>query len=129
MKGLKLSLIVLTATLLAIGLSGMAYAFHSGGVAECGGCHSMHSPNPSGTFLLTQSDSSSTCLDCHSGPTLSSYHIFTNPLPAAGSPPVNFTPGGDFTWLLKTYTDTIRGSAFTELGQTHGHNVIASILA
>jgi len=126
MKGLKLSLIVLTATLLAIGLSGMAYAFHSGGVAECGGCHSMHSPNPSGTFLLTQSDSSSTCIECHSGPTRSSYHVFTYPLPGAGVPPVNFTPGGDFTYLLKDYKFTLRGTPTTELGQTHGHNVVAA---
>ena len=41
------------------------FAFHSGGVAECGGCHSMHSPNPAGTSLLTGSDPSSTCLSCH----------------------------------------------------------------
>ena len=31
----------------AIGLGGTAFAFHSGGVGECSGCHSMHdTPNP-----------------------------------------------------------------------------------
>ena len=80
MKGLKLSLMVLMATLLALGLSGMAYAFHSGGVAECEGCHSMHSPKAGGKYLLVGTDTSSTCLSCHvnagdTGP--SSYHIAT----------------------------------------------------
>ena len=59
-----------------------AYAFHSGGVAECEGCHSMHSPaDPAGGFLLVDVSPSDTCLSCHesatgdSGP--SSYHIST----------------------------------------------------
>jgi len=125
MKGLKVSLVIMAAALLTIGLSGMAYAFHSGGVAECGGCHSMHSPKAGGSFLLVMGDSSSTCIECHSGPTQSSYHIFTNPVPAAGFPPVNLTPGGDFTWLLKSYTFTVRGSVNNDYGQTHGHNVVA----
>ncbi len=44
-------------------------AFHSGGVAECAGCHSMHAPKAGGSFLLVGTDSSSTCLTCHSRPT------------------------------------------------------------
>ena len=55
MKGLKVSLVIMAAALLTIGLSGMAYAFHSGGVAECGGCHSMHAPKAGGAFLLIRS--------------------------------------------------------------------------
>ncbi|MBP1636492.1 MAG: cytochrome [Acidobacteria bacterium] len=43
----------------------------------------------------------------------------------AGVPPLQRGPGGDFGWLKKTYTGVIRGEAFTEEGQTHGHNVIA----
>ena len=130
MKGLRLSLIVLTATMLALGLSGMAYAFHSGGVAECGGCHSMHSPVAGGSFLLVGSDQSSACLSCHehagdTGP--SSYHVSTAPADmAAGVPPKQRTPGGDFGWLKKTYTFTVRNVATTEDGATHGHNIIAA---
>ena len=131
MKGLKLSLMVLTATMLAIGLSGMAYAFHSGGVAECGGCHSMHSPkDASGGFLLIASDQSSTCLSCHQQTGLatpSSYHISTDAADMpTGVAPKQRTPGGDFGWLKKSYTMTIRGTTTTELGQTHGHNIVAT---
>jgi predicted CXXCH cytochrome family protein len=128
MKGLKLSLMVLTATLLALGVSGMAYAFHSGGVAECGGCHSMHAPTGN-SFLLVNSDQSSTCLSCHehqgdTGP--SSYHVSTNSADMpAGTAPLQRTPGGDFGWLKKTYNFTVRGTPTTEEGQTHGHNIVA----
>ena len=127
MKGLKLSLMVLTATMLALGLSGMAYAFHSGGVAECGGCHSMHAPKTGGSFLLVGTDQSSTCLSCHAHADTapSSYHVMTYPVPGAGSAPVERTPGGDFGWLEKTYNFTVRGTATTEWGETHGHNVVA----
>ena len=129
MKGLKLSLVVLTAILLALGLSGMAYAFHSGGVAECTGCHSMHSPKAGGSFLLIGGDQSSTCLSCHMQAGLatpSSYHIATadTDMPA-GVPPKQRTPGGDFGWLRKTFTFTVRGTTTTEDGATHGHNIVA----
>jgi len=126
MKVVKLSLVIMAAAVLTIGLSGMAYAFHSGGVAECGGCHSMHSPKTGGSFLLIGTDQSSTCLDCHSGASLSSYHVLTYPAPAVGVAPANLTPGGDFAWLYKNYSFTVRGSTTNELGQTHGHNVVAA---
>jgi len=129
MKLMKLSLVIMAAALLTIGFGGMAYAFHSGGVAECGGCHSMHSPNAGGSFLLVSVDQSSTCLTCHeaanqTGPT--SYHVSTpsNEMPT-GTPPKQRSPGGDFGWLKKTYTFTVRGTATTEDGQTHGHNIVA----
>jgi hypothetical protein len=113
----------------------MAYAFHSGGVAECGGCHSMHSPKvptgqTSGSFLLIGSDQSSTCLTCHehagdTGP--SSYHVSTASADMpAGTAPLQRTPGGDFGWLKKTYTFSVRGTSTTEDGATHGHNIIAA---
>ena len=122
-------IILLLAAVLALGLGGVAYAFHSGGVAECGGCHSMHSPKAGGSFLLIGIDASSTCLTCHehagdTGPT--SYHISTAPADmAAGVPPKQRTPGGDFGWLKKTYTFTVRGTTTTEEGATHGHNIVA----
>lgn len=130
MKGLKLSLMVLTATMLALGLSGMAYAFHSGGVAECTGCHSMHSPKAGGSFLLIGIDQSSTCLSCHQQTGLaspSSYHISTADADMpTGVPPKQRTPGGDFGWLKKSYTFTVRGTTTTEAGETHGHNIVAT---
>ena len=142
MKGLKLGLVIMAAAILTIGLGGMAYAFHDGGVAYCEGCHTMHnslggqrmyraaaqSSGPQGVvgttnqYLLQGTDQSSTCLMCHSGPTLSSYHVMTWPAPAAGVGPANYTPGGDFAWLLKTYTWP-RG---TSPGQIKGHNVVAA---
>jgi predicted CXXCH cytochrome family protein len=125
----KLSFIVVMAALLAAGM-GTTLAFHSGGVAECGGCHSMHSPNPAGYSLLIGSDGSSTCLACHqrlgdTGP--SSYHVSTAEADMpAGTAPLQRGPGGDFGWLKKTYTFTVRGTTTTEEGQTHGHNIIAA---
>jgi len=129
MKGLKLSLIFLTATLLTIGLSGMAFAFHSGGVAECEGCHSMHAPKTGGYALLIGTDVSSTCLSCHmnegdTGP--SSYHVSTVDAKLGDKmAPLQRNPGGDFGWLKKSY---IYGTGVdqNEMGETHGHNIIAS---
>jgi len=130
MKALRLSLIVMAAALMTIGLGGMAYAFHSGGVAECGGCHSMHSPAAGGTFLLVGTDQSSACLTCHehagdTGP--SSYHVSTAPADMpAGTAPKQRSPGGDFGWLKKTYTFVVRGTTNIEEGATHGHNIVAA---
>jgi predicted CXXCH cytochrome family protein len=123
-------LVLLTAAVVALGLGGTAYAFHSGGVAECGGCHSMHSPKAGGSFLLIGVDASSTCLSCHqnaadTGP--SSYHVSTAPGSlGAGQAPLHRGPGGDFGWLKKSYTFTVRGTTTTEDGATHGHNIVAA---
>ena len=111
------------AAVLAIGLAGTAFAFHSGGVAHCDGCHSMHnSPeNPvSGTpnsQLLKGTDASSTCLNCHAG-SAGSYHIMTTD---GGS----FSPGGDFFWLTQSYTNTVRNNPVTSDPDNMGHNVVA----
>ncbi len=129
MKAMKLGLVIMATALLTIGLSGMAYAFHSGGVAECEGCHSMHSPKAGGIFLMVGTDQSSTCLTCHEhagdvGP--SSYHISTAPADMpTGVPPKQRTPGGDFGWLKKTYNATSGTNIYNEDGATHGHNIVA----
>ena len=109
---------------------GTALGFHSGGVAECGGCHSVHNPKGGGSFLLLGADQSSTCLICHekagdTGP--SSYHVSTAlaDMPT-GTPPKQRTPGGDFGWLKKSYTFTIRGGATVEDGASHGHSIVAA---
>lgn len=125
MKALKLSLVIMAAALLTIGLSGMAYAFHSGGVADCDGCHSMHLPKTGGTALLQGTDYSSTCLNCHANAASGSYHVMTYPFPGAGAAPVDYNVGGDFAWLQKTYTYAGHGAPVTENGQDHGHNVVA----
>lgn len=130
MTRVRASLIIIAALALVAGLGGVAYAFHAGGVAECIGCHSMHSPAPGGSYLLVGTDVSSTCLTCHqrdtdTGPT--SYHISTAPGSlGAGQAPLQRTPGGDFGWLKKSYTFTVRGSVETEDGQHHGHNIVAT---
>ncbi len=107
--------------------AGEARAFHAGGVAECGGCHSMHGPAANGSYLLVGTDPSSACLTCHGQAGQNSYHVATPDADLGpGNPPYNLTPGGDFGWLKKTYTVVVRGNTTTEAGETHGHNVIAA---
>jgi predicted CXXCH cytochrome family protein len=121
--------IILLSALVVLFYGSTGQAFHSGGVAECSGCHSMHSPNPSGSSLLKNADQSSTCLSCHlhagdTGP--SSYHVATADADMpTGTAPLQRTPGGDFGWLRKTYNTVIRGSAYNEPGDRHGHNIVA----
>ncbi len=130
MNVVKVTLVAALAALVAAGVSTTSYAFHSGGVAECEGCHSMHSPKAGGDKLLVGSDQSSTCLSCHehagdTGP--SSYHISTADADlGAGLSPKQRTPGGDFGWLKKTYTDLTGANSYSEPGRTHGHNIVAT---
>jgi predicted CXXCH cytochrome family protein len=129
MKAFKFSLVIVAVAITIIGFSGSAGAFHSGGVAECVGCHSMHSAPQGGSYLLVGTDQSSACLSCHEVAGLitpSSYHVSTadGDMPA-GVAPRQRTPGGDFGWLKKSYTMTIRGTTTTEAGETHGHNIVA----
>jgi hypothetical protein len=119
---------------------GDAYAFHSGGVAECEGCHSMHNSFEgkanvtgmpqfqSGPYLLKAADQSGACLNCHNSPDTapSGYHISTDASKLGpGLPPVEMTPGGDFAWLKKTYNYFVRGSPSNDDGDRHGHNIVA----
>ena len=129
MKVARIIFFTLLAALVAVGVSTISYAFHSGGVAECAGCHSMHSPAAGGNTLLIGTDQSSTCLSCHqhagdTGP--SSYHVST----AAADEPVNVaplqrTPGGDFGWLRKTYSFLLRGESIIDNGVNMGHDITA----
>ena len=89
MRIVKVGLAILGVASLLVLAGGTPEAFHSGGVAECAGCHSMHSPKPGGSFLLTGIDASSTCLNCHqvdtdTGP--SRYHISTPSSKRQGRP-------------------------------------------
>jgi predicted CXXCH cytochrome family protein len=103
-----------------------SYAFHSGGVAECEGCHTMHEA-PGGSYLLAGVDQSSTCLLCHehagdTGP--SSYHVSTAAVDIVPGtqPPKQLTPAGDFGWLRLTFSNAYT----TSPGQLHGHNIVAA---
>ncbi len=118
-----------------------AYAFHSGGVAECEGCHSMHNSfegetmvtgtsygDGSGPYLLKANDQSGACLNCHEGPILSGYHVSTSDagvLLDAAKAPTNMTPGGDFSWLKLTTNFTVRKEWQTGFGERRGHNIVA----
>lgn len=132
MRNVRIAIVGLTflVAVLAFLMGGSTpQAFHSGGVAECNGCHSMHAPKAT-SYLLAGSDPSSTCLTCHqksgdTGP--SSYHVSTADADMPkGTAPLHRSPGGDFGWLKKTYTFTERGSSVTEAGQSHGHNIVAA---
>jgi len=127
MKAAKLTLIITVAALVLVGLSGVSFAFHSGGVAECMGCHNIHDAK-STSALLVGSDISSTCISCHGATGATGYHIATPDADMpAGTPPGNRTPGGDFGWLKKTYTYSPRtGTTTTETGDSHGHNIVAA---
>ena len=142
MKIVKISVLLVAAVAVIFGLSTTSFAFHSGGVAECEGCHSMHnsfegSPNVTGRtfaegtgiYLLKANDQSGACLNCHNAADTapSSYHISTNGVtPYDTSSPVEMTPGGDFAWLKKTMTFVVRGNTTTNDGARHGHNIIAA---
>jgi doubled CXXCH motif protein len=116
----------LFAAVLAL-LAGRAAAFHSGGVGDCEGCHSMHGkdgPDVAGRpFLMSATDQSSVCLTCHSGVSPATGHVMTTTF---ASPPVNYTPAGDYAWLLRSYSWVgPKGAVVTSAGERHGHNVVA----
>jgi hypothetical protein len=129
MKTIRVGFAVFAATLVLLLAGGTPQAFHSGGVAECAGCHSIHFPKAGGSYLLVAKDPSSTCLTCHehegdTGP--SSYHVSTASSQVTGTQvPLQRTPGGDFGWVKKTYNYAYGGTSYVEDGQTHGHNVVA----
>ncbi|MFA5700934.1 MAG: hypothetical protein WC913_06620, partial [Desulfuromonas sp.] len=110
---MKKLLTISTAILISLGLSGVAFAFHDGGVAHCDGCHSMHSGAASGPALQKGSDASSTCLNCHNG--AAGYHVSS----ADGS---NTNEGGDFHWTKDNgYTYVVRGTTRTYNYDKAGH--------
>lgn len=134
MKALR----IVAATIFAFAF-GNAYAFHSGGVAECEGCHTMHNTLGNNTgagvgngarYLLQGNDQASTCLNCHNSLTdvaPTSYHISTDQaLVTPTAPPVEMTPGGDFGWLRIDYNFTVRGSPYVNAGASRGHSIVAA---
>jgi predicted CXXCH cytochrome family protein len=131
MNRTRIAWAVVATAFATFGFGGAAYAFHDGGVAECSGCHSMHS-SPALNHLLLNTDQSSTCLSCHendtdTGPT--GFHISTaaSALVNDSDIPLQRTPGGDFGWLRQdlTATATYYAPIFNN-GEDRGHNVVAS---
>ena len=141
-KGIKVVLAAASALL----ISAPAFAFHSGGAGQCEGCHTMHNSlegapvvggqgstvqmaqYQTGPYLLKANDASGSCLNCHETPGAGTYQVSTTGavISAAGTAPKQYTPGGDFAWLKKSYAFSIHGHSTTEDGDRHGHNVIAS---
>jgi hypothetical protein len=118
------------AAALAVALApALARPFHQGGVGACEGCHTMHTKptgDPVSASLLLGSDPSSTCLTCHGGSTAGGYQVLST-LVSPQQPPANYTPGGDFGWLTRTFTWIgLKGTVETSDGASHGHNVAAA---
>lgn len=109
----------------ALGIwAGDARAFHSGSAGECDGCHTMHGASSGARYLLQSPNPSSACLNCHADATQRSYSVLTTSI-APGLAPANFTPGGDFGWLGKSYSWSEAGTFRTSPGERHGHSVVA----
>ncbi|HEY6001555.1 MAG TPA: cytochrome c3 family protein [Anaeromyxobacter sp.] len=108
-------------------LAGHAAAFHSGGVGDCEGCHSMHGKDgpdvPGRPFLMSGGDASSTCLSCHAGMAPATGHVFST---GFATPPSNYTPAGDYAWLLRSYVWNGPKGVATSPGERHGHSVVAA---
>ncbi len=107
----------------------VAHAFHEGGTGYCNGCHILHKAQGNqqeseeesspglNKHMLTGSDPSSSCLQCHAQAG-KFYAVFSKD----GS---RYSPGGDFYWILKTFTWNTDGRHYISEGDSHGHNVIA----
>jgi hypothetical protein len=142
MKLIKLSFVIAVAFMAICGITATSYAFHGGGVAQCEGCHTMHNslasssmqagkttlpgdPSASYAFLLKGSDQSSACLNCHEATDQSSYHISASAttLAANANTPINYGPGGDFSWLRSATSTTVVAQSVLN---RRGHNIVAA---
>lgn len=119
--------------------------FHNGGMGSCDGCHAKTnkavgaaSPDAAaepGRGMFNGEDPSSTCLICHTAPKGASqpggHYVATNNEDiAAGAPPSQMGPAGDFAWLRKTYRWATREGGTVKdgisPGERHGHNIVAA---
>jgi len=110
---------------------GNALAFHDGGVAYCGGCHTMHNSQngapiaPNGPYnnLLKMATPSDVCLSCHTQSSSTSQSgravLSLDPLN-----PNYEMGGGDFVFLTEDNIYDGHGSTVMP-GNHSGHNVIA----
>lgn len=112
---------------LGLALASPARPFHDGGVANCGGCHTLHNsadglpvtPGPANGYSLLAETPSDVCLRCHAqslGAVLG-----MNPL----APPVE-KGAGNFVFLLENELyDGAEEPAPAVPGDAAGHNVVA----
>jgi len=131
--------ILLSTILLVLAKAVPCRAFHAGGIGDCSGCHDMHqAPGAEGSsplgnpHFLKSVDPGSICLTCHqaAGEKNPKGHLVATAESdmAAGLPPVQLTPGGDFGWLKKEYRwerGEEAGSGQSP-GDRHGHNIVAA---
>lgn len=108
---------------------GKPVQFHKGGTGDCSGCHATaRSGENSNRFNLLGSDASSTCLRCHEAAVHEKQEYMVasaDEALGAGMAPRQFTPGGDFGWLKKTYQWSEGSAPAKSAGERHGHNIIA----
>ena len=123
----KSILLLCVVALMALPVS-QVLAFHDGGVAACGRCHTMHNSedgtaidpdHPLGNqYLLVEATPSDVCLTCHS---TSRGAVWSGNLVTP-----SFRPGGDFTFLTEDNINDGHGGATNPIdGDKAGHNVIA----
>jgi hypothetical protein len=110
-------------------MSGVAFAFHDQGVADCNGCHTMHNSedgkavdaaHPNGNaYLLKYATPSDVCLSCHAN---GLGKVFgTDPM----APPPE-KGGGNFVFLLEDNINDAHGGATNPIpGYKAGHNINA----
>ncbi len=124
----KLLLVVVSLSFLTL-FSGAAMAFHDGGVAYCGGCHTMHNmsngvlvdpAHPNGNaYLLKFQSASDLCLSCHA--TSRGAVWGTDPL----NPPAE-KGAGNFVFLTEdNINDGHNGHLNPIPGRAAGHNINA----
>jgi predicted CXXCH cytochrome family protein len=112
-----------------LAIAGSALAFHDRGVADCGGCHTMHNSedgvlvdpdSPGGNpWLLRDDTPSDVCLSCHA--TGLGAVFGTDPL----APPTE-RGGGNFVFLLEDNINDGHGGATSPiLGEAAGHSINA----
>jgi predicted CXXCH cytochrome family protein len=135
--GMGMRKLFLIASGLLLVFSGTSMAFHDAGVAQCGGCHTMHNsedgalvdPNsPDGNdWLLIDETPSDVCLSCH-GTSHGSVFV-SDPL----APP-RLIGAGNFTYLLEDNLndghgggDTLDDGSWVDPipGDAAGHNINA----
>ena len=122
-----ISLVFAAAAAMILGLTGTSLAMHSGGVAHCDACHTMHNSlddvaatagyakvtltkGTAGAYLLKGSSQSAACLNCHEAATGGSKAVSTSGLDALYTTiPLQRNPAGDFAWVKKN--------------SFHGHNI------
>jgi hypothetical protein len=125
----KVLLTLVGASALCLVIGGTSFAFHDHGVADCGGCHTMHNSqngelvdpdSPGGNdWLLVDSTPSDVCLSCHATRLGAVFGADPTAPPAERG-------AGNFTFLLEdNLNDGHAGATNPIPGDAGGHNIKA----